>query len=241
MFNFEENKFNLELIIGLIFSIFVHVFIFSLEFNQDDITLGDKFIPVEILNEESNLSEGNSLKKVKENNRESFVKPEEKKTIKNEKIFKEEFIDKDNTNINIPKNKKDQKKEKKEIIEKNKKKDLRQDLNKKEKEKVLGSSGKNKNEELEKGSIKGQGIIKITCLNCFEPKYPKLAIKRGYEGIMKLKIWIRKNGTVSKVEVLKSTGYNILDLSGIEAANKSTFYPIQEETTLNIEYNLKLN
>ena len=241
MINFEENKFNLELVTGLIFSIFFHGFIFLIEFNKDNITLGDKFIPVEILNEESNLSEGNSLKKVKENNRESIVKPEEKKTIKNEKIFKEEFIDKDNTNINIPKNKKDQKKEKKEIIEKNKNKDLRQDLNKKEREKVQGSSGKNKNEELEKGSIKGQGIIKITCLNCFEPEYPKLAIKRGYEGIMKLKIWIRKNGTVSKVEVLKSTGYNILDLSGIEAANKSTFYPIQKETTLNIEYNLKLN
>ena len=241
MINFEENKFNLELLTGLIFSIFFHGFIFLIEFNKDNITLGDKFIPVEILNEESNLSEGNSLKKVKENNRESFVKPQEKKVIKNEKIFKEEFIDKDNTNINIPKNKKDQKKEKKEIIEKNKNKVLIQDLNKKEKEKVQGSSGKNKNEELEKGSIKGQGIIQITCLNCQEPKYPKLAIKRGYEGIMKLKIWIRKNGTVSKVEVLKSTGYNILDLSGIEAANKSTFYPIQKETTLNIEYNLKLN
>ena len=53
---------------------------------------------------------------------------------------------------------------------------------------------------------------------------------------MRLKIWIRRNGTVSKVEVLQSTGYEILDLSGIEAANKSTFYPIQDETTLNIEY-----
>ena len=241
MINFEENKFNLELIIGLIFSVFVHGFIFSLEFNKDDINLGDKFIPVEIFNEKSNLSEGNSLKKVKENNNESFVKPQEKNTIKNVIDSGKEFLDKDNTNINIPKNKKDQKKIKKEIKEKNKNKDLRQDLNKKEKEKVLGARGKNKNEELEKGSLKGQGEIKITCLNCFEPKYPKLAINRGYEWIMRLKIWIRKNGTVSKVKVLKSTGYNILDLSGIEAANKSTFYPIQEETTLNIEYNLRLN
>ena len=114
-------------------------------------------------------------------------------------------------------------------------------MNKKEQEKVLGARGKNKNENLEKGSLKGKGEIKITCLNCFEPKYPKLAIKRGYEGIMRLKIWIRRNGTVSKVEVLKSTGYNILDLSGIEAANKSIFFPIKEETTLNIEYNLQLN
>ena len=241
MINFEENKFNLELIIGLIFSVFVHGFIFSLKFNQDDITLGDKFIPVEIFNEKSNLSEGNSLKKVKENNKESFIKPEEKKIIKNEKIFKKEFIDKDNKNINIPKDKKEQKKIKKEIKEKNKNKNLRQVLNKKEQEKVLGAIGKNKNKELEKGSLKGLGEIKITCLNCFEPKYPKLAIKRGYEGIMRLKIWIRRNGTVSKVEVLKSTGYNILDLSGIEAANKSIFFPIKEETTLNIEYNLQLN
>ena len=241
MINFEENKFNFEFIIGLIFSVFVHGFIFSLEFKKDNITLGDKFIPVEIFNEKSNLSEGNSLKKVKENNKESFIKPEEKKIIKNEKIFKEELIDKENSNINIPKNKKDQKKIKKEIKEKNKNKNLRQVLNKKEQEKVLGAIGKNKNKELEKGSLKGLGEIKITCLNCFEPKYPKLAIKRGYEGIMRLKIWIRRNGTVSKVEVLKSTGYNILDSSGIEAANKSTFYPIQEETTLNIEYNLRLN
>ncbi len=241
MTNFEENKFNLELIIGLIFSIFLHGVIFLLEFNKENITRGDKFIPVEILNEKSNLSEGNSLLKVKENNNESLVKTQEKKTIKNEKNTEEEFLDKDNTNINIPKNKQDQKKVKKEIIKKNKNKELRQILNKKENEKVLGASGKNKNEELEKGSIKGQGEIKITCLNCFEPKYPKLAIKRGYEGIMKLKIWIRKNGTVSKVEVVKSSGYNILDLSGIKAANNSTFYPIQKETTLNIEYNLKLN
>jgi len=241
MTNFEENKFNLELIIGLIFSIFLHGVIFLLEFNKENITRGDKFIPVEILNEKSNLSEGNSLLKVKENNNESLVKTQEKKTIKNEKNTEEEFLDKDNTNINIPKNKQDQKKVKKEIIKKNKNKELRQILNKKENEKVLGASGKNKNEELEKGSIKGQGEIKITCLNCFEPKYPKLAIKRGYEGIMKLKIWIRKNGTVSKVKVVKSSGYNILDLSGIKAANNSTFYPIQKETTLNIEYNLKLN
>ena len=241
MINFEENKFNLELIIGLIFSVFVHGFIFSLEFNQDDITLGDKFIPVEIFNDKSNLSEGNSLNKVKENNKESFIKPEEKKIIKNEKIFKEELIDKENANINIPKNKKDQKKIKKEIKEKNKNKNLRQVLNKKEQEKVLGARGQNKNEELEKGSLKGQGEIKITCLNCLEPKYPKLAIKRGYEGIVKLKIWIRKNGTVSNVELINSTGYNILDLSGIEAAKKSTFFPIQKETTLNIEYNLRLN
>tara|TARA_B100001057_G_C22864451_1_gene955878 strand:- start:3233 stop:3958 length:726 start_codon:yes stop_codon:yes gene_type:complete len=241
MTNFEENKFNLELIIGLIFSIFLHGVIFLLEFNKENITRGDKFIPVEILNEKSNLSEGNSLLKVKENNNESLVKTQEKKTIKNEKNTEEEFLDKDNININIPKNKQDKKKVKKEIIKKNKNKESRQILNKKENEKVLGASGKNKNEELEKGSIKGQGEIKITCLNCFEPKYPKLAIKRGYEGIMKLKIWIRKNGTVSKVKVVKSSGYNILDLSGIKAANNSTFYPIQKETTLNIEYNLKLN
>ena len=239
MINFEENKFNLELIIGLIFSVCVHGLIFLLEFNEDYITLGDKFIPVEIFNEKSNLSEGNSLKKVKENNKESFVNPAEKKTIKSKQDYEKEFLDKDNTNINIPKNKNYQKMIKKEIKEKNK--ELRQYLNKKENEKVLGAKGKNKNEELEKGSLKGQGEIKITCLNCFEPKYPKLAIKRGYEGIVKLKIWIRKNGTVSKVELINSTGYNILDLSGIEAAKKSTFFPIQKETTLNIEYNLRLN
>ena len=81
----------------------------------------------------------------------------------------------------------------------------------------------------------------MTCLKCVEPKYPKLAIKRGYEGILTLEISILKSGIVKKVFIKKSTGFKILDQAGVNAAFESKFYPLTKETNLNIEYTLKLN
>ena len=81
----------------------------------------------------------------------------------------------------------------------------------------------------------------MTCLKCLEPKYPKLAIKRGYEGILKLEILILKNGKVNNVVIKESTGFKILDQAGVNAALNSTFYPVTKETTLKIEYTLNLN
>ena len=98
-----------------------------------------------------------------------------------------------------------------------------------------------KDEDIERGSILGQGVDKITCLNCIKPKYPKLAIQRGYEGILKIKVTIQKNGSVMDVLVIESTGYKILDNAGIKAAKESKFYPLSKQSELNIVYELKLN
>jgi len=108
-------------------------------------------------------------------------------------------------------------------------------------EKKFGTQKGLKKENIESGSIKGTGVEKITCLKCLEPKYPKLAIKKGYEGTLKLKITIMKNGLVKDVLIKESTGYNILDKSGIYAAKNSKFYPLSKETNLDIEYKLELN
>ena len=80
-----------------------------------------------------------------------------------------------------------------------------------------------------------------TDLNCVEPTYPKLAIKRGYEGVLKLEITILKNGKVKDVFIKESTGFEILDKAGINAAKNSKFYPLNKNTNLKIEYTLKLN
>ena len=53
--------------------------------------------------------------------------------------------------------------------------------------------------------------------------------------------YIGKKGEVSNIKLIKSSGYTILDNSGIDAAKKSRFYPLKKERTLNIEYNLRLN
>ena len=107
--------------------------------------------------------------------------------------------------------------------------------------KIRGIEKGIKSNTTESGSIQGKGYQKVTCLNCVEPKYPKLAIKRGYEGVLKLEILILKSGIVKEVFIRESTGFEILDKAGVNAAFKSKFYPLTKKTNLNIEYTLKLN
>ena len=239
-FNFY--KLNKEIILGIIFSLIFHTFLFLFEFNNRNISLGDKFIPIDILNNSSKLSKGNSLKNIKQIDQNSIAKPKEKKLKEDlkkiEKIVERDALEKINKKTEKT-DLKDLKEEK--AIKKIKNKESNPNTMKTKIEKIKGNKGEIVKDQLEKGSIKGKGKLKITCLNCSEPIYPKLAIKRGYEGMLKLKIWIRKNGSVSEVKIIKSTGYNILDLSGIQAAKNSRFFPLDEEATLNIEYDLRLN
>ena len=239
-FNFY--KLNKEIILGIIFSLIFHTFLFLFKINNRNISLGEKFIPIDLLNDSSKLSKGNSLKKIKQIDQNSMAKPKEKKSKEDlkkiEKIVERDELEKINKQIE-KKYLKDLKEEK--PIEKIKNKESNPNTMKTKIEKIKGNKGEIVKDQLEKGSIKGKGKLKITCLNCAEPIYPKLAIKRGYEGMLKLKIWIRKNGSVSEVKIIKSTGYNILDLSGIKAAKNSRFFPLEEEATLNIEYDLRLN
>ena len=103
-----------------------------------------------------------------------------------------------------------------------------------------GLSNKINKRDIEKGSIKGKGKLKITCLNCISPKYPRKALKKGLEGKPTVKVWILKSGNVEKVELIISSGINSIDNAALEAAQKSKFYPIEFNSNLNIEYDLKL-
>ena len=104
-----------------------------------------------------------------------------------------------------------------------------------------GVSDKEDNKELEKGSVKGRGKLKITCLNCISPKYPRKALKKGLEGKPKVKVWILKSGVVEKAEIIISSGVTSIDNAALEAAKKSKFYPLPLNSFINIEYDLKLN
>jgi len=208
-------------------SVFLHM---ALLFNnyKKSVFVGDKLIPVEILNIEPISSKGEyflefekqALNNIKKNI--SDEKPIDNKDQINELV--EEKIEKFLQLSTI----------KDEI--KNNSTDKYLKINK-----PIGTSGEINQNELEKGSLKGLGVEKITCLSCVKPEYPKLALRRGYEGILKLKVLIAKNGEVINVKIIKSTGYKVLDKSGIEAAKKSKFYPLKKERTLNLEYILKLN
>ena len=229
MKKFIENAFNFKsLNYYVLMSILLHISLFVVSAKKKEITLGDKLIPVEVLNIDSRISRGDYL-----------IKPVKQTTKSNTKnISKDRFIEK-KIQENFLKQQKvneilEVKKIKKEKIIPPPNSDLKTNRS-------VGSEGEKVTNQVERGSLKGKGTEKITCLSCIKPKYPKLALRGGYEGIVKLKIWIAKNGKVTDVKIIKSSGYDILDKTGIKAALNSKFYPIKQPRTINIEYNLKIN
>ena len=202
------------LIKGLIISLLIHFLLFTLFPIKKDKLLGDKFIPIEILDIKSPTIKGDSINASEKSIKQIFSNTENNFKQKSEEKLEKKIDDKKIENF---------KKESK---------------NKKIEESLIKGIKENK---IETGSIQGKGIEKVTCLNCLEPKYPKLAIKRGYEGVLKLEITILKSGIVKEVFINESTGFEILDTAGVSAALNSTFYPLSKITNLNIEYTLKLN
>jgi len=238
----------------LAISIIIHIiFVFNLNLlNNKDELLGEKLAPIEILNNQSFKVQGGNFK---ENSKKlkKKIKPEktiekkiekkiEEKSIDNKKNFKE-------TNNDVKKlkegsleiNETKKKKEKKEKKVKNKtidKKKISDPLTSENKKKGI-STGKKKGEN-EKGSIKGKGKLKITCFKCITPDYPRRALRRGLEGKPLIQVWILTNGTVEKASILRSSGITEIDNAALKAAAESVFYPIEYDSFLKIEYDLKL-
>ncbi|MBI4834428.1 MAG: energy transducer TonB [Planctomycetes bacterium] len=57
------------------------------------------------------------------------------------------------------------------------------------------------------------------------PVYPKKARELGQEGLVLLSVEISREGTVSKVEIIKSSGYTVLDESAIATIKTWKFTP----------------
>jgi len=221
---------------------------------------GEKITPIEIINNKSfNSSKGNtnknSVRKVPkkiQDKKDEIIKKDKKfqetKDIKlkdkNKKltgdlpIEKKEIIEKFDKKV-------DKKilKEEKQVKNKNKKaliKEQKLDNSKISNPQKRGVSDKQDNKEIEKGSVKGKGKLKITCLNCISPKYPRKALKKGLEGKPTVKVLILKSGYVEKAEIIISSGISSIDNAALEAAKKSRFYPLPLDSVLNIQYDLKL-
>ena len=222
------------LLTGLIISLLTHFLLFINLPIKEDKLLGDKYIPIEIVDIKSPIIKGDSINQSektinknvsnKENNFKQKSEEKLEKKIDNNKFedFKKETLNKKVEDSSLNKN-------------------TSQQSQLENEKKIRGIEKGIKSNTTETGSIQGKGYQKVTCLNCVEPKYPKLAIKRGYEGVLKLEILILKSGLVKEVFIRESTGFEILDKAGVNAAFKSKFYPLSKKTNLNIEYTLKLN
>lgn len=66
--------------------------------------------------------------------------------------------------------------------------------------------------------------------------YPYLAKIKGIEGTLVLEITISTNGRIINYNVLKSTGYEILDKTGIEYIKQIVFEPAKDSTGIPIEF-----
>ena len=58
-----------------------------------------------------------------------------------------------------------------------------------------------------------------------KPRYPMLARRKGYEGTILLRVFVLESGGVGKVELEKSSGYEILDESALKAVKEWVFIP----------------
>ncbi|VVS95637.1 energy transducer TonB [Desulfoluna spongiiphila] len=56
-----------------------------------------------------------------------------------------------------------------------------------------------------------------------EPRYPKAAIRRGYQGVVLLDILVNGDGHVEEVKLKKSSGHGVLDRSAVKGVKKWRF------------------
>jgi TonB family protein len=58
-----------------------------------------------------------------------------------------------------------------------------------------------------------------------KPSYPTIARRNGYEGAVLLRVWVLESGMVGKIEIEKSSGYEMLDNSALKAVKGWIFIP----------------
>jgi protein TonB len=57
------------------------------------------------------------------------------------------------------------------------------------------------------------------------PRYPRLARKRKYQGVVILEVFVNRDGSVGDAKVFKSSGYAILDKTAMKSVKKWEFEP----------------
>ena len=55
------------------------------------------------------------------------------------------------------------------------------------------------------------------------PLYPRIAVERGYEGMVILKASVLKDGSCGQIEILNSSGHQVLDRAALKAVEKWKF------------------
>ena len=94
-------------------------------------------------------------------------------------------------------------------------------------------------------NIKSGAKYKIGTIKNPHPEYPMIARKKGWQGRLLLNVSVSKNGDVISVNVLKTSGFEILDKTSVETIKIWKFIPARiggknVEDNLNIPVSFKL-
>jgi len=81
---------------------------------------------------------------------------------------------------------------------------------------------------------------KPQCKNCIEPKYPQIALRKGNQGVVKIKVLIARSGRVIRADLIVSSGHSVLDKAALRAASNSTFYPMRNSNSRTIHYDMNI-
>ena len=211
----------------ILLSVLIHLSFFLFIEKEKDISLGKKIIPIELIDNFQESGLGEATKRSEKLIKRPASKEEMKKVIEKKNPLDEQKSLDDNKIY-----------EKKIQLKKANSNSINQPMSKEKKD--SGTIEGIKNNEPEKGSLKGKGTIKITCLKCVRPIYPPIALRRGVEGSPTVKVWINKKGKVFKTEIISFSGNESIDRAAEKAAINSSFYPLKEETSINIKYDLKI-
>ena len=94
-------------------------------------------------------------------------------------------------------------------------------------------------------TLKSSATYKIGSIKNPHPKYPLIARKKGWQGRLLLNVRISENGDVININVIQTSGFEILDQTSIETIKGWKFTPAQigkkkVEDFLNIPISFKL-
>lgn len=67
--------------------------------------------------------------------------------------------------------------------------------------------------------------LRPRCLFCPQPEYPLRARREGWEGQVDVGLVVREDGTATKVDLRRSSGYRVLDRAALKVARQSRFTP----------------
>ena len=212
----------------IVLSLFIHFTFLLFTYKKKSVSFGEKLIPVEIFEMGTLTSKGSYLKSLDNKSINEIRRNINKKKSIETNNENNRLLDDNLENI--------EKLEKNNVENKSITNNSNYDFNKN-----IGNEGNINKNEIEKGSLKGDGIDKVVCLTSCRPEYPKIALRRGFQGLLILKLFIERSGDVIDVKVIKSTGYKILDQAGIESAKNSKYHPLKKERTIITKDSFVLN